>query len=93
METFNKLSELLLLNRSYRRFDASKEISEETLKQLVNLTRYCASGRNAQPLKYRIVTDKEVKAAAMQEVIEITDNLTLDDMLEIDEYIMTQIDN
>ena len=59
METFNKLSELLLLNRSYRRFDASKEISEETLKQLVNLTRYCASGRNAQPLKYRIVTDKD----------------------------------
>lgn len=41
----------------------------------------------------RIVTDKEVKAAAMQEVIEITDNLTLEDMLEIDEYIMTQIDN
>ena len=41
----------------------------------------------------RIVTDKEVKAAAIQEVIEITDNLTLDDMLEIDEYIMTQIDN
>ena len=41
----------------------------------------------------RIVTDKEVKAAAMQEVIEITDNLTLEDMLEIDECIMTQIDN
>lgn len=41
----------------------------------------------------RIVTNKEVKAAAMQEVIEITDNLTLEDMLEIDEYIMTQIDN
>lgn len=41
----------------------------------------------------RIITDKEVKAAAMQEVIEITDNLTLEDMLEIDEYIMTQIDN
>ena len=41
----------------------------------------------------RIVTDKEVKAAAMQEVIEITDNLTLEDLLEIDEYIMTQIDN
>ena len=41
----------------------------------------------------RIITDKEVKAAAMQEVIEITDNLTLEDILEIDEYIMTQIDN
>ena len=41
----------------------------------------------------RIVTYKEVKAAAMQEVIEITDNLTLEDMLEIDEYIMAQIDN
>ena len=41
----------------------------------------------------RIVTNKEVMTAAMQEVIEITDNLTLEDMLDIDEYIMTQIDN
>lgn len=41
----------------------------------------------------RIVTNKEVMTAAMQEVIEITDNLTLEDILEIDEYIMTQIDN
>ena len=41
----------------------------------------------------RIVTDREVKTAAIQEVIEITDNLTLEDMLEIDEYIMAQIDN
>lgn len=38
-------------------------------------------------------TGNEVKTAVMQEVIEITDNLTLEDMLEIDEYIMTQIDN
>ena len=59
MNTFETLSDLLLHNRSYRRFDASKEISEETLRNLVNLTRYCASGRNAQPLKYRIVTSKE----------------------------------
>lgn len=57
MDNFEVITNLLQQNRSYRRFDASKEISENTLLELINLCRYCGSGRNAQPLKYRIVTD------------------------------------
>ncbi|WP_294139886.1 nitroreductase family protein [uncultured Sanguibacteroides sp.] len=52
------LKELLLKNRSYRRFYQEVRITPEELKSLVELTRYCASGRNAQPLKYRMVTDE-----------------------------------
>lgn len=56
MDKFHLLQELLERNRSVRRFDASRPISEDTLRQLIDLTRYCASGRNLQPLRYRIVT-------------------------------------
>ena len=51
------LKELLLKNRSYRRFYQSVRISWQELTDLVDLTRYCASGRNAQALKYKIVED------------------------------------
>lgn len=59
MNTYENLKELLRHNRSYRRFDASRKISDTTLRSLVNLCRFCASGRNAQPLKYRIVNSTE----------------------------------
>lgn len=59
MNDFEIVKKLLIEDRSVRRFDASKEIGEETLMKLVELTRYCASGRNLQPLKYRIVNGKE----------------------------------
>lgn len=55
MNDFEILSALLKADRSIRRFDSSKEISRSTLEKLVELTRYCASGRNIQPLKYRMV--------------------------------------
>lgn len=51
------LQDLLKQNRSYRRFDEKVRISRNELEELVGLTRWCASGRNAQPLKYRIVCD------------------------------------
>lgn len=51
-----KIKELLIKNRSVRRFDASRRISEDELRELVELARYCASGRNLQPLKYRVVS-------------------------------------
>ena len=57
MTAFSQLRELMKENRSYRRFDQSKKIGEDVLKSLVELTRYCPSGRNLQPLKYRIVDD------------------------------------
>lgn len=60
METaFDCLKNLLIEDRTYRRFDASKPVDENTLLRLVELTRFCASGRNLQPLKYRLVTSAE----------------------------------
>ncbi len=55
MRTFNELKNLLVKDRSIRRFDASRHIGVDILLNLVDLTRYCASGRNLQPLRYRIV--------------------------------------
>ncbi len=60
---YKELKELLVRNRSYRRFDESKRISGETLAELVDLCRYCASGRNLQPLKYRLVYSEEEAGA------------------------------
>lgn len=60
METaFDCLKNLLIEDRTYRRFDASKPVEENTLLRLVELTRFCASGRNLQPLKYRLITSVE----------------------------------
>ncbi|MBD5232635.1 MAG: nitroreductase family protein [Bacteroidales bacterium] len=58
MEEFDKLRQLLIADRSVRRF-RQQPIGRETLHSLVELTRYCASGRNLQPLRYRIVSDPE----------------------------------
>lgn len=55
MDAFNELKSLLVKDRSIRRFDASRPIGADILRNLVELTRYCASGRNLQPLRYRIV--------------------------------------
>ena len=63
MTTFDELKSLLESNRSYRRFDASRGIADATLRHLVELTRYCASGRNLQPLRYRIVTSDDERDA------------------------------
>lgn len=56
---FKEFRELIRSNRSYRRFDESRRININTLSELIELTRYCASGRNLQPLKYRIVEDAD----------------------------------
>ena len=57
MSEFEILKKMLMADRSVRRFDASKPIGRDVLEQLVDLTRYCGSGRNLQPLKYRLVYD------------------------------------
>lgn len=59
MDKFEFLKDLLEADRSVRRFDASRPVSQDILRELVALTRLCASGRNAQPLRYRLVTDPE----------------------------------
>lgn len=56
---FQTLKDLLIKDRSYRRFDASKKVEMDTLIELISITRYVHSGRNLQPLKYRLVNSKE----------------------------------
>ncbi|MCX7671119.1 MAG: nitroreductase family protein [Anaerolineae bacterium] len=55
--------DLVLKNRSYRRFYEDVAISMETLRELVNLARLTPSARNMQPLKYVLCCDRETNAA------------------------------
>ncbi len=54
------LKDLILKNRSYRRFYQDNEISLDELSELVDLARLSPSARNAQPLKYILCNTPEV---------------------------------
>ena len=54
------LRELVRKNRSYRRFDQSAEITTGQLMNWIELARFSASGRNMQPLKFALSTDKKL---------------------------------
>ena len=53
------IKELILKNRSYRRFYQDKLIEINTLKELVNLARLSPSGANIQPIRYILSNTKE----------------------------------
>lgn len=53
------LKELVLKNRSYRRFKEQRNVSESELKDLVELARTSASAANRQPLKFILSFTKE----------------------------------
>lgn len=57
------MRELVLKNRSYRRFDEDFVIDLETLKELVDLARLTASAANKQPLKYILSCERSKNAA------------------------------
>jgi len=57
------LKELIIKNRSYRRFYQDESISLDTLKELVDLARLSASASNRQPLKYILSSDPEKNAS------------------------------
>lgn len=57
-----KFSELVLKNRSCRRFHQDVAIELETLRGLVDLARLSASGSNQQPLKYILSCDPQKNA-------------------------------
>lgn len=48
------LSDIVKKNRSYRRFYQDRTIDRSQLVELVELARFCPSGRNLQPLKFFI---------------------------------------
>ena len=54
---FEKLRDLMMANRSVRRFQEDRKVGIDTLERLVELTRYCPSGRNIQPLRYVLVNE------------------------------------
>jgi len=56
------LKDLILLNRSYRRFHQEVPISRDDLKALVDLARQSASAANRQPLKYILSYQPEMNA-------------------------------
>lgn len=56
------LKELVLKNRSYRRFYEDDRIEPDTLRHLVDLARLSSSGANLQSLKYALSADPERNA-------------------------------
>lgn len=56
------IKDLVLRNRSYRRFNHNTHISPETLRELVDLARLTPSGRNMQPLRYLLITSEDACA-------------------------------
>ncbi|MHC4122994.1 MAG: nitroreductase family protein [Planctomycetota bacterium] len=53
------IKDVILKNRSYRRFEQQTLIELETLKRLVDLARLSASAANLQPLKFILSCDSE----------------------------------
>jgi nitroreductase len=53
------LKDLVLKNRSYRRFHEDQDITKEQLKELLELARFSASGANKQPLKFLFSCSRE----------------------------------
>jgi len=53
------LKDLILKNRTYRRFYEDVKISKEELLDLIELSRISSSGANLQPLKFILSTDEK----------------------------------
>jgi len=62
MRKDNMFTDLVKKNRSFRRFYQDVSVQLQTLRELVGLTRYCASAANMQPLKYMLLCDPETNA-------------------------------
>jgi len=56
------LRELIIRNRSYRRFHEDVPVAGETLRECVDCARLSASAANLQPLKYIISSTPETNA-------------------------------
>ena len=56
------VKDIVKKNRTYRRYDNSVKINKEQIIEWIDCARYCASAKNAQPMKYIIVTEPEACA-------------------------------
>jgi len=55
-----EMKDLIVKNRSYRRFYEDYEISRDILRDLVDMARLSPSGANLQPLKYKLSDSAEI---------------------------------
>ena len=53
------LKDLILKNRSYRRFFQNEEIDIKTLKELIKLARFTATAANLQSLRFILINNSE----------------------------------
>jgi len=60
------IRDLIIKNRSYRRFYENLPIEYETLRELVDLARLSASAGNLQPLRYILSCDSKKNALIFQ---------------------------
>jgi nitroreductase len=60
------IRDLIIKNRTYRRFQQDITIDRETLRELVDPARLSASAANMQPLKYVLCCDAEKNAAVFR---------------------------
>jgi nitroreductase len=63
------IKDIVMSNRSYRRFQHEVAISIDTLKELIELARLSASGGNRQPLKYMLSCDEEKNAIIFSKLV------------------------
>ncbi len=54
------IRDLVIMNRSYRRFNSKVKISVKQLESWIELARFCASGRNMQSLKYAVSVNEKI---------------------------------
>ena len=55
------LKDLILKNKTYRRFDESYQVPYSLLEQWIETLRFIPTARNQQALKYLIVTDPQLR--------------------------------
>lgn len=60
------IRDLVLQNRTYRRFDQSVKVDRATLEECIDLARLSASAANKQPLKYIISLNEEKNREVFQ---------------------------
>ncbi len=64
------IEELVVKNRSVRRYDNSKKLDKELLLRLVDSARLCANAGNRQRIRYAIVTEEQT----LEKIREALDN-------------------
>ena len=79
------LKDLLLQSRSFRRFYEDERLGADVLTAAIDAARLCPSARNAQPLKYRLVTERGLGGCIIKafNAKQIQADFRLPDFLEV----------